>query len=99
MSCGVGCGQGSDLVLLWLWCRPAAAAPIRPLAWEPHYATSAALKKRQKKKRLWYNSQKRATWEEGYEQLKEVSSDELVSSVSYCSHTHCDTHCSVFLIV
>ena len=21
------------LSLLWLWCRPAAAAPIRPLAW------------------------------------------------------------------
>ena len=20
---------------LWLWCRPAATAPIRPLAWEP----------------------------------------------------------------
>ena len=24
-----------DPVLLWLWCRPAATAPIRPLAWEP----------------------------------------------------------------
>ena len=24
-----------DLALLWLWCRPAATAPIRPLAWEP----------------------------------------------------------------
>ena len=23
-----------DPVLLWLWCRPAAIAPIRPLAWE-----------------------------------------------------------------
>ena len=27
-----------DLVLPWLWCRPAAAAPIPPLAWEPPYA-------------------------------------------------------------
>jgi len=35
MSCGVGHRCSSDLVLLWLWCRPAATAPIRPLAWEP----------------------------------------------------------------
>ena len=27
-----------DSVLLWLWCRPAAVALIRPLAWEPPYA-------------------------------------------------------------
>jgi len=33
-------------VLLWLWCRPAAAAPIRPLAWEFPYATGMALSKR-----------------------------------------------------
>ena len=32
MSCGVGHSQGLDLVLLWLWCRPAAAALIRPLS-------------------------------------------------------------------
>ena len=38
MSCGVGCRCGSDLALLWLWRRPAATAPIRPLAWEPPYA-------------------------------------------------------------
>ena len=33
-----------DLALLWLWCRLVATAPIRPLAWEPPYATSIALK-------------------------------------------------------
>ena len=40
-------------MLLWLWCRPAAIAPIRPLAWEPPYATGAALKRQkdQKKKK------------------------------------------------
>ena len=27
-----------DPALLWLWCRPAAIAPIQPLAWEPPYA-------------------------------------------------------------
>ena len=30
--------------LLWLWCRPAAVALIRPLAREPPYAVGAALK-------------------------------------------------------
>ena len=50
MSCGAGRRLGSDLVLLWLWCRLAAVAPIRPLAWEPPYGTGVALK-RQKDKR------------------------------------------------
>ena len=38
MSCGVGHRCGSDLALLWLWCRPAPAALIQPLAWELPYA-------------------------------------------------------------
>ena len=38
-----------DLALLWLWCRPAAVALIRPLDWELPYATHVALKKQQKK--------------------------------------------------
>ena len=33
MSCGVGSRHGSDLALLWLWCRPTSASLIRPLAW------------------------------------------------------------------
>ena len=45
MSCGVGYRPGSDPVLLWLWYRLAAIAPIRPLAWEPPYASAAALEK------------------------------------------------------
>ena len=32
------------------WCRPAATAPIRPLAWKPLYAAGAALKKQTNKK-------------------------------------------------
>jgi len=53
MNCGVGLRHGSDPALLWLWCRLAATAPIRPLAWEPPYTTGAALEKakRQKKKK------------------------------------------------
>ena len=31
-----------------MWCRPAATAPIQPLAWEPPYATDAALKRQKK---------------------------------------------------
>ena len=50
MSCGVGHRHGLDLALLWLWCRAVAVALIRPLAWEPPYATGAALKKKKKKK-------------------------------------------------
>ena len=48
-SCGVGHRCGSDPVLLWQWCRQAAAASIRPLAWEPPYASGAALKRQKKK--------------------------------------------------
>ena len=40
-----------DPALLWLWRRLAAAAPIRPLAWEPPHAAGAALKKDKKKKK------------------------------------------------
>ena len=38
-------------MLLWLWCRPAAVAPIRPLAWELPYAMGAALKSKKTKKK------------------------------------------------
>ena len=53
MSCGGGRRCGSDPVLLWLWRRLAATAPIGPLAWEPPYAVGAAqeMAKRQKKKK------------------------------------------------
>ena len=45
MSCGVHRRHSSDPMLLWLLRRPAATAPIRPLAWEPPYATSVSLKR------------------------------------------------------
>ena len=38
-------------MLLWLWCRLAAVALIRPLEWESSYASGVALKgKKQKTK-------------------------------------------------
>ena len=53
MSCGVGRRCSLDPSLLWLWRRPVATAPIRPLAWEPPYATGVAqeMAKRPKKKK------------------------------------------------
>jgi len=51
VSCGVGHRLGSDLVLLWLWCRPAAIAPIRPLAWKPPYAADVAIIKEKEKEK------------------------------------------------
>ena len=49
MSCDVGCRLGLDLAL-WLWCRLAATAPIRPLAWEPPCARGAALEETKRQK-------------------------------------------------
>ena len=40
----VGCIHSSDLVLLGLWCRPAAVALIQSLAWELPYAAGLSLK-------------------------------------------------------
>ena len=40
-----------DPALLWLWHRPAAAALIRPQAWELPYASGTAHKRPKKKKR------------------------------------------------
>ena len=39
-----------DLALLWLWCRPAAAALIQPLAWELPYAVGIPQKRKTKTK-------------------------------------------------
>ena len=59
LSCGVGCRCGLDPALLWLWRSLVATAPIRPLAWEPPYAVTAAqeMAKRQKNKQT--NKQKK----------------------------------------
>ena len=52
MSCGAGHRHGPDPALLWLWCRLAAAALIRPLAQEVPRAKSAALKKKKRKEKV-----------------------------------------------
>ena len=41
-GCSVGCRRSLDPALLCLWCRLAAIAPIRPLAWERVWAQKAS---------------------------------------------------------
>ena len=50
MSCDKRRRHGSDPVLLWLWGRPAAAAPIQPLAWEPPHAKGVALERKKRER-------------------------------------------------
>ena len=50
VSCSVACRRGLDHQLSWLWCKVAAVAPIRPLAWELPCAKGVALKREKKKK-------------------------------------------------
>ena len=58
LFCGVGRRCGLDLTLLWLWCRPAAVAPIGPLAWESPYAVGVAIKRQKDKKKKKKKTQK-----------------------------------------
>ena len=51
MSCSVGHRCGSDPSLLWLWPRPVAMAPIRPLPWKPPYAEGVAQENGKKTKK------------------------------------------------
>ena len=41
-----------DLVLLWLWCRPAAAVLIRPQGWGLPCASGVALKRKDNNNKL-----------------------------------------------
>ena len=51
MGCDIGRRHGPDHVLLWLWCRQVATAPIQPLAWELSYAAGVALKRKKNKQK------------------------------------------------
>ena len=51
VRCGAVRKCGSDLALLWLGRRLAAAGWIQPLAWELPYDAGMALKKKKKKKK------------------------------------------------
>ena len=61
MNCGVDPRRSWDPELPWLWHRPGSTALIRPLAWEPPYATGSSPRKgkktkKKKKKPLFLNS-------------------------------------------
>ena len=62
MTCGVVRRCASDLALLWLWHRLATVGLIRLLAWEPPYATGAALKRPKKKKDQKKTKKKKEKW-------------------------------------
>ena len=69
------------LVLLWLWCRPAAAAPIQHLSWEPPNAEGIAQKKerkKQRKKETKKQRKKQATKEQI--KFKKIRGEELVKN-------------------
>ena len=76
MSCGLGCRRSSDPALLWLWRRPAATAPIRPLAWEPPYAMGAALEKAKRQKQ-----------EEKIRFIAEINETEIKKSIEKMNQT------------
>ena len=59
-----------DLELLWLWCRLAATAPIRHLAWALSHVTSEALKKVKKPKKP-QKKKKKETWVNNPEAIKD----------------------------
>ena len=51
----MGCRRGgSDPALRWLWSRPVAIAPIRPLAWELPCAAGAAREKAKRQIYIYY---------------------------------------------
>ena len=54
----MGCRRSSHPVLLWLWCRPLAIAPILPLAWETPYAVGVSGPRKGKKKKVLFFSVK-----------------------------------------
>ena len=59
VSCGIGCRCGSDLALVWLWHRPAATSPIRPLAWEPPHVAVIFLECGPRKGKKTYKKKKK----------------------------------------
>ena len=53
LSCGVGCRCGSDVALLWLWCRLAAVGPMQPLTQELSYTVGVSIKRKKEKRNIY----------------------------------------------
>ena len=60
-----------DLTFLWLWHRPVATAPLRPLAWETPYGAGAAVKRQKDKKKKKKRERKKGRKKEKKERKKE----------------------------
>ena len=56
-TCGIGRKFGSDLALLWLWCRPTAEVLIWPQAWELPWPQVQPFKKKKKKGRAFQSKE------------------------------------------
>ena len=87
VSCGAGCRCSFDPTLLWLWCRLAATAPMRPLAWEPPYIVGAALEKTKRPKKKRERARERAVYEPGSKSWPATDSAPaliLASRVVFC---------------
>ena len=80
MSCGIGCRCGLDPALLWLWCRPAAIAPIGLLAWEPPYAAEVALEKAKRQKKMKIEKQNKIKCNHSDTVVRHIQSDTRVGS-------------------
>ena len=62
MNCGVVCRHGWDPLLLWLWHRPVATAPIRTLARELPCAMGCGPRKSKKTKKKEKKKRKPSQW-------------------------------------
>ena len=82
MSCGVGRRRGLDPALLWLWCRPAATAPIRLLAWDPPHAMGAALEKAKRQKKKKKKSSDSGVWQGWLWAPASTMTDDMTSSLN-----------------
>ena len=67
-------------MFLWLWRRPAAAAPIGPLAWELPHAAGAALKRKKEGRKGERKGGKKKGRQGGREKGREKYSKEETSA-------------------
>ena len=87
--------QVKDAALLWLQCRPAAAAPIRPLARELPYAAGAALKRKRKKSATTTKKYKTKTFDSEMLMTAELTAVKKCILCLFLLNVLSQTHCCV----
>ena len=83
-------------MLLWLWCRPATAAPIGALVWKRPYATGMALKSKKKKKKK--ESKQEPTREPVFEKKTLGPTSRNDEGVCKQAHTNLGYICIILII-